>query len=282
MTGPFLHPFFRVHDKENPVIHGIVCIFFIISKVSFVIINSYKNFLQGDIGMKGKNGKEKFYIITIALAVLAIACIVTVSSLKGDAAAQPEVPVATPRPEQKTVIKEVEKIVEVEKEISSEIIEDGLRDMGVLITEEYYFTDVISFSSVKKFLKTNIELGFTESSYLAGYDGVVAAGIDFSKVRVDKDDENTQITVYVPKAELQYVDIDLDSFVLYSEKSGIGNPLSADDFNASLIELENTAKTKAEKRGILERADENAENMISNFIGGLVDTSVYSVRFITD
>ena len=176
----------------------------------------------------------------------------------------------------------MEKLVEVEKEITSEIIQDGLREMGVLITEEYYFTDVISFSSVKKFLRTNIELGFTESSYLAGYDGVVSAGIDFDSVRVDKNDSNSLITVYIPKADIQYVDIDLDSFVLYSEKEGLGNPISADDFNNSLIELENTAKAKAEKRGLLERADENAKKVISNFIGSLVDTSVYTIDYIKD
>ena len=232
--------------------------------------------------MKKRTGKEKFYLIVIILAVAAIAAIVLISLLNGDQSAKAQVPAPTPRPTDRIVIKEVEKFVEVEKEITSEIIEDGLKDMGVLITEEYYFTDVISYSSVKKFLKTKIELGFTESSYLAGYDGVVSAGVDFSKVSVEKDNETFTVTVHAPKPEIQYVDIDFNSFVLYSEKEGIGNPISAEDFNASLVELENTARVKAKEKGLLEKADENARIMIQNFISGLIDTSVYSIRITSD
>ena len=117
--------------------------------------------------------KTWLYIVLIALAVgLSAWLLVRYSSAKPE----PSVPSVTPRPTPEVIVKEteVEKIVEVEKEITSSVIEDGLRDIGVLVTQEYYFTDVISFSSVKKLFR--VEVPFTETSYLASYDGVVTAG----------------------------------------------------------------------------------------------------------
>ena len=161
----------------------------------------------------------------------------------------------------------------------SPMIQDGLNDVGVLVTEEYYFTEVVGFSSIKKLFK-KLELGITESSYLASYDGVVTAGIDFTKITVSKDSELHTVEVRLPKAEILNVDIDPESFELYSEKTGLGNPISAEDFNSSLVELENTASEKAIERGILDRADQNAKTVVKNFIAGLINTSEYTVRII--
>lgn len=221
---------------------------------------------------------EKIYIILISLVIAAMAAVVIVWAVKRDAPA-PESPAAAIELVQPTPqIIEREKIVEVEKEITSEIINDGLNEMGFLVTEEYYFTEVVSFTSVKKLFNL-IELGITESAYLASYDGVVTAGINFENITVEKDDEILVVTVHLPEAELLNVDIDPESFILYSEKEGLGNPISVADFNNSLIELENSASEKAKSRGLLERAEENAEKVIRNFISGLVDTSVYTVKF---
>lgn len=230
-----------------------------------------------------KTKTEKVYVILIAVFLLAIVCVVVFALVgRSDREEATPVPTATPQPTAAVVVREVEKLVEVEKVISSEMLQDGLNDMGVLVTEEYYFTEVMSFSSVKKFLKTEITLGFTESSYLASYDGIVTAGTDFTGITVEKDEAASRITIHIPPAEIRSVTIDPESFELYSEKVGLGNPLSVEDFNTSLIELENSARTKALDRGLLERADENARNVIGNFVGGLIDTSVWSLEFVTD
>lgn len=217
---------------------------------------------------------RKIYFGLIAVVITAIVVIVAVN-LGGCDKKEEIVPAVTPRPSSEVVVKEVAKIVEVEKHIDSEIIEDGLRDMGVLITEEYYFTEVVNYTSIKKFFK----LFPSETSFLASYDGEVTAGIDFSGARVEKDDEAKRVTVHIPKAEVQNVHIDFDSFQLYSEKTGIGNPLHAEDFNQSFVELENNAREKAISRGLLESADKNAELVISNFIGSLIDLSEYTLTF---
>lgn len=226
-----------------------------------------------------KTTKEKTYLVFIAVFAVAILCVL-VFGLSGRKS-KTELPVVTPRPTDRVVIKEVEKLVEVEKTVSVETVEEGLRDMGFLVTEEYYFTDVVSYSSIKKFLNTNIALGFTESGYLAAYSGTVSAGVDFSAVTVEKDENAGCLTVHIPKAVIQAVTIDPDSFQLYSEKVGLGNPISVADFNSSLVELENTARDKALERGILERAAEHGEKVIRGFAEGLAGGD-YTLRFVTE
>ena len=219
-----------------------------------------------------KTKRGKLYLALIAVFAAAILLVVLFGS-RGEPEAPP-VPTQIPQVEEKIVYREVEKT------ITGEMIQDGLNDMGVLITQEYYFTEVISFSSIKKLLKTDIELKFTETSYLASYDGTVSAGIDFGEISVIKNDDAKTITVHIPRARIQGVDIDPESFTLYSEKIGVGNPLSTEDFNASLIELENNAKLKALDKGIIDKADENAKRVVSNFIEGLIGSG-YSLEIVT-
>lgn len=224
--------------------------------------------------MQKENRKTKrVLLILLCLALLAAIAYVVVTSLS---VRQTELPQITPRPTAAVVVreKEVEKIVETEKRITAEIIQDGLKDMGFLITEEYYFTEVASYSSIKKFL---IEWKFTESSFLASYDGVVEAGVDCTKIRVEKDDEQKTVSVFVPEAEAKPANIDPNSLVVYSEKEGAGNHISIEDYNNSLIELENAAERKAVERGVLDRANANAEKLIRSFVGSLVDLGEYTL-----
>lgn len=224
--------------------------------------------------MQKENRKTKrVLLILLCLALLAAIAYVVVSSLSQQ---QTELPAITPRPTAAVVVreKEVERIVETEKRITSEIIRDGLKDMGFLITEEYYFTEVASYSSIKKFL---IEWKFTESSFLASYDGVVEAGVDCTRITVEKDDEQKTVSVFVPEAEARPANIDPNSLVVYSEKEGTGNHISIEDYNNSLIELENAAERKAIERGVLDRANANAEKLIRSFVGSLVDLNEYTL-----
>lgn len=228
--------------------------------------------------MVAEKKKTKILVGLIALVLTAIAVVLIVYAVRN--AKQPETPLSvTPRPAQEVVVreKEVEKIVTVEKEIDSAILTDGVRELGLLVTDEYYFTEVVSYSSVKKLW--NFELPLTESSYLVSYDGVVRAGVDLGEASIEKDDEQRLITVTLPPAAITDVDIDPESFLLYSEKAGLGNPISAADFNNSLIELETTAREKALERGVLTRADENAHALARNVIGALVDLNEYTLVF---
>jgi len=225
--------------------------------------------------------KQKLRIYLVALAVVLLAVVVLII-WHGGRGKTSETPAAvTPRPTTQVIVRErpVEKNVQIEtvKEFTTEEICSGLRDMGFLLTQEYYFTDAISYSSVKSIF--SIELGITESSYVATYDGVITAGVDFSQIALRRDDDRHEIVVSMPAAEIQSVDIDPKSFVLHSEKTGLANPTSISDYNTSLVQLEESERQKALDRGLLEQAGENARRIVGSFIAGFVDTSEYKIRF---
>ena len=106
------------------------------------------------------------------------------------------------------------------------------------------------------------------------------AGVDLSAAVIEKDGERKRITVSLPPAAITDVDIDPESFQLYSEKAGLGNPISAEDFNNALVQLEATARDKALARGLLERADENAHALVRRVVGALVDLNEYTLVFV--
>lgn len=213
-----------------------------------------------------KHWWEAVLMVLILLATLGMVVVHARSSVPAP------MPAVTPQPTARVIVetREVEKIVEhvveKEKEITVEEISSGLQEMGELVTGKYFFSDVIRFSSKKQVF--GIELGFTETNYLAGYDGVVTAGVDFRSIRAVRD-EGT-IRVSLPPAEILSVDIDTESFRLYTEKSGLGNPLSVEDVNVSLVELERGAKLRAAELGLLEQAEDNARELIRSFIVQLV------------
>lgn len=176
-----------------------------------------------------------------------------------------------------TVTETKEKKEKKKETISVETIEDGLREIGILTTQEYYFTDIVTYESTKTWL--NFSLPFTESSYMASYDGVVTVGIDFTKITIESNDFTRTITVSLPEAELISTEIDYDSFRLYSEKTGFANPISVSDVNDSLKELKQRAETKAIEKGILTKGNESAKVLIENFINSILEGKGYTITF---
>ncbi len=159
--------------------------------------------------------------------------------------------------------------------ISTETIQDGLENMGFLVTQEYYFTQVEKYTKEKKIFN----FINTSSEFMYSYDGAVFAGVDFEKITLTKDDNTKTITVDIPDSEIQTVSIDKNTFKIYSEKDSLWNPFNLEDYNISLYEFEKTARDKAIDSGILDRADVQAKALVSNFIGNFPATSDYEVIY---
>ena len=167
------------------------------------------------------------------------------------------------------------KIIHTESQIDTEVIEEGLTNMGFLITSKYYFTDTTTTSKVTSI--GSITLGFTKANMIVKYSGYVPAGIDFTKVTVSVDDDSKTITVTIPEAELQDVVIDHDSFELLDEDKNIFNKFEVSDLNDSLVELEESNLERAEELGILEEANSNAELIITNFVNSITEGTGYKL-----
>lgn len=225
--------------------------------------------------------KNKKNIASLALLIVVVALTVGLVAWHASKSKPAPLPAATARPTPKVIIeeREVEKLVEVEvvHEVTSEELSHALNDVGLLVTQEYYFTGVTGGSNKLKFLGRAWD--FTESSFLISYDGVVTAGVDFSRIKVEKYDRAGTILVTMPAAVILGVDIDPESFRLHYEKNSIFTEQSVVTYNDSVIALEQEEKEKALERGILEKADENARKLIRSMVLGLVDPTVYSVYF---
>lgn len=171
-------------------------------------------------------------------------------------------------------------VIKEEVEITSEMIAEELQAIGELATYEYLFTEVVSSSNTKT-INGKFNSPFTTTSYVFSYDGVIKAGIDFTEIVVEKNDNAKRITVYLPNAEILSCDLDMDSFKIYDEKTSVFNKLTLSDVNASLVELEDSATEKALSRDILKKATDNAEKMIAQFLRSAYNAKGFSVKVIT-
>ena len=176
--------------------------------------------------------------------------------------------------EPETIVEE--KIVEKEVVISGATIEAGLNNIGKLCTAEYYFTHVSSYDSSKSI--RGFKIPGTKSKFVYSYDGTILAGVDFTEIKVDKDEETKKITVTIPKAEIISSDVDQNSFKLYDEKSNIFNPIKVTDVTNSFADLKNDEEKKAISSGLLDKAKENAVSLIENFMRGSYNVEDYTIE----
>ncbi len=182
---------------------------------------------------------------------------------------------------------EKEKIVEVPVEtkaiITGEIMQEKLRDIGELASEEYNYTEVATFdkSMSTQLFGYDVTVPFTQSKFIYTYQGMIKAGVDFERLTVEKDEESRRITVTLPKARILSSEIDLDSFNLYDEKNSIFNPISVKDVNATDRMLKENAEEKAVKEGLLQRADTHARTMIRSLLLSAFDVGEYMIQVKT-
>ncbi len=213
---------------------------------------------------------NKKLVLALGALMVMVMMTVTITILLGALTRGGEKPQSAPQ----------EHIVEEHTQITGEIIRSGLSDIGELATEEYYFTQVATYDSTKsaQLFHITFDLPLTHTRFIYSYDGVIKAGIDFAQVEVEKDDLRRLITVRLPKPYILSSEIDFDSFELYDEKTSIFNPVSVKDVNDTNRTMLRAAETAAIDKGLLERADKNAEALIKNFLRGGYDVLEYAVK----
>ena len=207
------------------------------------------------------------YIYIGIIAVSMVLAIVLFARFEKERAAEPVTDTAT-------TLATLEKKENVKITVNVETIQDGLQDMGTLITQEYFFTQVEQYTKEKKVLSVfNTSSGFTYS-----YDGTVTAGIEFGEIKVSSDEDAKMIMIELPHSTIQTVNIDTKTFKVYSEKDSLWNPLKLEDYNISIGEFEEEAKDRAIKNGIIEKSDDQAKTLITNFIKNFPNVSDYGIE----
>lgn len=161
-------------------------------------------------------------------------------------------------------IKNGNTIIEKTVELSGETIQSKMASIGKLATAEYTYTHVEHFDSSRTIGDFKIPL--TKSSFIYSYDGSITAGIDFSKIKVEKNNSKKSISIILPAPEIISSEIDQNSFKLYDEKKNIFNPINVTDVVSSISDLQTTEEQNAIDKGLLDKAKSNATTLIDNYM----------------
>lgn len=151
-----------------------------------------------------------------------------------------------------------------------------MANIGKLCTAEYRYTHVERVDSSRE-LK-GYKIPFTTTSFIYSYDGAIMVGIDFTKIKIDKNDRTKVIAVTLPEVELISSEVDQDSFELYDEKNNIFNPITVTDVVDSFADLKNSEEDKAKKEGLFDKARENAATLVESFMRSSYDIGGYVVK----
>lgn len=160
-------------------------------------------------------------------------------------------------------------------ETTSHII--GFEDVGVLTTQSAYCTEVKTLTSSRNIL--GIQIPFTQSQCIYSYDVIVNAGYDFSQISCVPKEKQFQILVYLPEVEITGTDLVNDSFKLYIEDQSIFSPITLEENNEAIEELQKEAEQKAIENGLFEAARSNVENLLKGFLASQYDLNVWTVIF---
>lgn len=201
--------------------------------------------------------KKKFFsyinIAVFAMLVVLGCCLVVFLATKAHYSKQDQI-----------IVQKDSGFIREERTISGETIKSDMEDIGKLCTAEYSYTHVEHVDDSKKI--KGFKIPFTTSTFTYSYDGSIKAGIDFTKIQVDKDDTEKRITVTLPEVEIISSEVDQNSFQLYDEKNSIFNPIAVTDVTDSFTALKESEEKKAIEKGLFEQAKENAVAVVKNFM----------------
>lgn len=118
--------------------------------------------------------------------------------------------------------------------------------------------------------------GEKDRQFWIEYTGTVKLGIDMSKVQMKVN--GTDVTVTIPEAEVQQVNVDDDSYnsdsYIFSEDGINKNEITAEDATGAVENARNEMiKTAEENTALLVNAQERAKKMIENYIMQLGETT---------
>lgn len=148
--------------------------------------------------------------------------------------------------------------------ISSETVESSIKEAKELTTLKYHYKNIASFENSQEF--QGFKLPFTTKRFLYTYSGVIHAGVDLDKAKVDVNNEDKSISVSLPKSKILSHDIDEKSVMFYDEKNSIFNPLELEDYSNFRKEEEAKVEKEAVDKGLLDEAYEQSKKAVEDIL----------------
>ena len=148
---------------------------------------------------------------------------------------------------------------------SETILDFGFKDVGELVTQEWYGRILEDSSDARKIFK-KISIPFTTSRLIFSLDVEVLAGIDFRKIDYKISKDHSKITVILPKAKIyKYYQVP-KTFKTYLDEESIFTNISSGKRHELEDVIVEKGKKKALDSGLLEKADNNAKILVEQMI----------------
>ena len=167
---------------------------------------------------------------------------------------------------------------EMEPEITSSLIYNKLVSAKELTTLKYHYTNMGHFENQNTFY--GYKVPFTSKEFIVSYEGLINAGIDLDKMKVDVGDKSIEIKI--PPAEILSHEIYEDSLKVYDERESIFNRIDIEDYNNFSKDQKTEVEKRAIKKGLLKEADEESKKAIQEILGADTILSKYDIKIIRD
>lgn len=156
------------------------------------------------------------------------------------------------------LIEEPDVVNPVTPDIVLDVMNTEIKSIGELATVNYLFTNAAKFTDSKQIKDWNIP--FTEKSFIVKWDGQIRAGVVVDEVEITVDDDEKKVTVFIPRAQI--FSYSVTRAEVLDENNNIWNQITIDDKVKFDTETEREMKERAIESGLLEKAQESAQEII--------------------
>ena len=167
---------------------------------------------------------------------------------------------------------------EMEPNITSTLIFNKLVSAKELTTLKYHYTNMGQFENQNTFY--GYKIPFTSKKFIVSYDGLINAGVDLEKMKVELHDKNIEIKI--PPAKILSHEIYEDSLKVFDERESIFNRIDIEDYNNFSKDQKKEVEKKAIKRGLLKEADKESKKAIEELLLGDTILSEYKIKITRD
>jgi len=154
---------------------------------------------------------------------------------------------------------EISRILNRQKtpEITVAYISEKINSVSDLITAELEYSGLVIY--------TEGEIPFlTQKGFSMRYMADIYAGIDISEMQIAITEE--EVTVTVPSAEIQSINVRSDSIEFYDEKYALFNWTEKEDVVDAIAIAEEDAAIHADRKKLLEKADHQIYIVLNNIL----------------
>ncbi len=172
-------------------------------------------------------------------------------------------------------VEEFLNVEEPEPVITSKQLQEQLGAVSELVTQKYIYTNADRAEYNKTWIM-GWDMPLSEKSLLVKYDGIIKAGIDFSKVTIVVNEETRCIIVTLPECKVTDNNVPQETVEVYATNN-VFNKVTIEDSNTLIAAGKKTMENRAIDRGLLRDAKNEAKALIKAFLSMVPGIDTYTL-----